>query len=345
MASAKLKFDGREIEIVENITTLGRASDNIVSFIADSNVSRYHAEIEQREGGDFWLNELESSNGTTVNGEPVEHEKLLKDGDVILLGGSSKVEFLYESEPETDDDEKEDSAAAGADSVAAKQEAKIAEDAKVTSKLPLILGVMGALCGLAVVCVVGVFLFTYLSKPSKCEATVRIIKPENQETIYEPTEIVAEAENADCVERAYFFINDSEIGTADKQPFKVTIDPKKFPDLANGGVQTIQIVLEDKDGNKIVQPSDFALVLETREIAAPTPTPQEIVENPTPTPKTEKGKKVSLGDVQQSSKKLIAQFSSGTFNYNISNPQFLQEVQKKNCRNGFRRLFCQSAKI
>ncbi len=326
MVSAKLKFDGREIEIVENITTLGRASDNIVSFIADSNVSRYHVDIEQRDS-EFWLNELGSSNGTTVNGEPVENEKLLKNGDVILLGGSSKVEFLYESEPKKDDEKKEDSAVAGEDSGAAKQEAEISEDTKTTSKLPLILGLMGALCGLAIICVVGVLLFTYFSKPSKCEATARIVKPENQETIYEPTEIVAEAENADCVEHAYFFINDSEFGVADEQPFKATIDPKQFPDLANGGVQSIQIVLEDKDGNKIVQPGDFALVLETKEIDTPTPTPDEIAENPTP--KTEKGKKVSLSDTQESSKKLISQFSSGSFKYNTSNPQFLQEVQKK----------------
>ena len=291
MASAKLKFDGREIEIVENITTLGRASDNIISFVADSDVSRYHAEIEQREGGDFWLNELGSSNGTTVNGEPVEHEKLLKEGDVILLGGSSKVEFLHESEPKTDDEKKENSTAAGAVSGAAKQKTQIAEDEKSAFKLPFILGITGALCGLAVVCVVGVFLFTHFSKPSKCEATVRIIKPENQETIYEPTEIVAEAESADCVERAIFLINGVEFASADEQPFRATLDPKKFPDLANGGVQAVQIVLEDKDGNKIVQPSDFALVLETKEIAAPTPTPEEIVEIQTPTPKTEKGKK------------------------------------------------------
>ncbi|MEP7038825.1 MAG: FHA domain-containing protein, partial [Acidobacteriota bacterium] len=208
MASAKLKFDGREIEIADDIITLGRASDNIVSFIADSNVSRYHADIEQREGGEFWLNELGSSNGTTVNDEPVENEKLLKNGDVILLGGSSKVEFSYESESEKDEEKENDSADVGANSgAAATQEAEITEDAKVTSKLPLVLGLMGVLCGLAIICVVGVFLFTYFSKSSKCEAVARIVRPENQETIYEPTEIVAEAENADCVERAYFFIN------------------------------------------------------------------------------------------------------------------------------------------
>ncbi|CAN5262990.1 hypothetical protein BH20ACI1_BH20ACI1_16970 [soil metagenome] len=330
MASAKLKFDGREIEVAEEITTLGRASDNIVSFISDSNVSRYHADIEQREDGEFWLNELGSSNGTTVNGEPVEHEKLLNDGDVILLGGSSKVEILIESEPEKDE-ETASAAAVGADSgaAAAKQETEIAEDAKATSKLPWILGLMGALCGLAIICVVGVLLFTYFIKSSKCEAAARIVKPENQETIYEPTEIVAEAENADCVERAIFLISGVEFADATEQPYTATIDPKQFPDLANGGVQAIQIVLEDKDGNKIVQPSDFALVLETKEIATPTPTPEEIAENQTPTPKPEKGKKVSLSDAQDAAKKIAAQFSSGTFKYNTSNPQFLQEVQKK----------------
>ncbi len=323
MASAKLKFDGREIEIDEGITTLGRASDNIVSFVADSNVSRYHADIEQREDGGFWLNELGSSNGTTVNDEPVESEKLLNDGNVILLGGSSKIEILIESEPEKKEEEADSGAAAE------KQETEIAEDAKTTSKLPWILGLMGVLCGLAIICVVGVLLFAYFSKSSKCEAAVRIVKPENQETIYEPTEIVAEAENAECVERAIFLINGVEFADATEQPYTATIDPKNFPDLANGGVQAIQIVLEDAEGNKIVQPSDFALVLETREIATPTPTPEEIAENQTPAPKTEKGKKVSLSDAQEASKKLITQFSSGTFKYNTSNPQFLQEVQKK----------------
>ena len=328
MGRARLKFDGREIEIAEDITTLGRASDNSVSFVADSNVSRYHADIEQREGGEFWLNELGSSNGTTVNGERIENEKLLKDGDVILLGGSSKVEILIESEP--DKNAETDAAADKPESApAAKQEAEIAEDAKTASKMPWILGLMGVLCGLAIICVAGVLLFTYFNTSSKCEAVVRIVKPENQETIYEPTEIVAEAENADCVERAIFLINGVEFADATEQPYKAMLDPKKFPDLANGSIQAVQIVLEDAEGNKIVQPNDFALVLETKEIATPTPTPEEIAESQTPTPKTEKGKKISLGDAQEASKKLIMQFSSGAFKYNTSNPQFLQEVQKK----------------
>ncbi|MGI8640348.1 MAG: FHA domain-containing protein [Pyrinomonadaceae bacterium] len=329
MANAKLKFDGREIEIGEGITTLGRASDNVVSFISDSNISRYHADIEQRDG-EFWLTDLGSSNGTTVNDERVENEKLLSDDDVILLGGSSKVEFSFEKKPEEKDEENENSANVGASSGAAasKEETEIAKDAKTTSKLPWILGVMGVVCGLAIICVVGVILFSYFSTSKKCEATAKIVKPDNQETIYKPTEIEAEAENADCVERAIFVINGVEFANATEQPYKATIDPKKFPELADGSVQAIKIVLEDAEGNKIEQPGDFALVLETREIATPTPTPEEIVENPTPTPKIEKGKKISLSEAQESAKKIVSQFP-GSFKYNTSNPQFLQEVQKK----------------
>ena len=70
MPNATLKFNGREIRIGEDLTTIGRASDNTISFAEDSNISRYHVEIENR-GGGFYLIELGSSNGTTVDGERV----------------------------------------------------------------------------------------------------------------------------------------------------------------------------------------------------------------------------------------------------------------------------------
>jgi pSer/pThr/pTyr-binding forkhead associated (FHA) protein len=85
---ATLKINGeKEFTIEDELITLGRASDNKISLADDSNVSRYHAEIENR-SGEFWLIELGSSNGTTVNGAPVETEIPLQSGDVILLGGS-----------------------------------------------------------------------------------------------------------------------------------------------------------------------------------------------------------------------------------------------------------------
>ena len=79
MADAKLKYDGSEITLGQGITTLGRTTDNMVAFPTDSNVSRYHAEIEWRDG-DFWLIDLNSSNGTSLNGEAVKGDKKIGDG-------------------------------------------------------------------------------------------------------------------------------------------------------------------------------------------------------------------------------------------------------------------------
>jgi pSer/pThr/pTyr-binding forkhead associated (FHA) protein len=97
MPDAKIKFDGKEITLGDNITTIGRASDNTISFPSDSNVSRYHAEIEWR-NGDFYLIELGSSNGTTIKGERIKSEKPLDDGDEIVFGGTSRIEFSFGKE-------------------------------------------------------------------------------------------------------------------------------------------------------------------------------------------------------------------------------------------------------
>ena len=84
MADAKLKYDGNEITLGEGVTTFGRTTDNTVAFPSDSNVSRYHAEIEFRDG-DFWLIDLNSSNGTKLNGEAVKSDKKLGDGATISM--------------------------------------------------------------------------------------------------------------------------------------------------------------------------------------------------------------------------------------------------------------------
>ena len=92
MPDVKLKFDGREIPLSGGVTTLGRTTDNDVSFPDDANVSRQHAEIESR-NGDYVVIDLRSSNGTTVNGEKLTGERYLAPGDVIMLGGTSRIEF------------------------------------------------------------------------------------------------------------------------------------------------------------------------------------------------------------------------------------------------------------
>lgn len=328
MANAKIKFDGKEIALDENITTIGRASDNTISFPADSNVSRYHAEIERRGDGDFLLIELGSSNGTTVNGERVEREKPLNDGDAILFGGTSKIEFLLDKESASKEDA-DTPAAANANLTAGgiqAEEKQIAPEEKAVSKFPWILALAGLLCGVAIVFVVAAVLFSFYAAPGKCEAKARIVKPESGDTITEPTDIKVETADADCAARAIFLVNGVEFADATEQPFEAAIDPKNFPDLANGSLQALQVVLEDEDGNKIVQPEEVSLAFETVEIATPTPE-AEVAENTTPTPKQDKGGKVSLIETQEMTKRLLKEFS-GNSQY-VFNQQFLQEVQKK----------------
>ncbi len=328
MSDAKLKFDGNEIVLGQGVTTLGRTTDNTVAFSSDSNVSRYHAEIEWRDG-DFWLIDLGSSNGTTLNGEAIKGDKRLNDGDEILLGGSSRAEFSF-GEKKTEDasaaTERADSTVSANEESEKKEEAEIIQDEQATSKgkMPLMLGIAGATVGLAVVCVVGAAIYSF-SGSSRCEAKAVITKPDNGETITEQTEIEVEAQNADCATRAIFLINGQEFASATEQPFAAKIDPKQFPDLANGSLQSLQIVLEDAEGNKIIQPSEIALAFETIEIATPTPTPEDIPQTPTRTPP--KGTKVSGSDTQEMAKNLMKEFS-GTFNYKFDQ-QFVQEVQKK----------------
>jgi len=64
--------------------TLGRASDNHVVLL-DTYVSSYHARLQRRDG-EWWLTDLDSRNGTLLNGVPITKSVPLVDGDVIGVG-------------------------------------------------------------------------------------------------------------------------------------------------------------------------------------------------------------------------------------------------------------------
>jgi hypothetical protein len=70
--------------LLDSAYTLGRAPDNTIS-IADGSVSSRHARILRTPEG-FVLEDLQSRNGTFVNGEQVADKRLLADGDLIRLG-------------------------------------------------------------------------------------------------------------------------------------------------------------------------------------------------------------------------------------------------------------------
>jgi hypothetical protein len=65
--------------------TIGREEGNVVQ-LNDERISRYHIKI-QEDQGKLVLTDLESTNGTRVNGEDVQL-RILRYGDVISLGRS-----------------------------------------------------------------------------------------------------------------------------------------------------------------------------------------------------------------------------------------------------------------
>ncbi len=83
--SRHLLFMGKEIALVSKIT-LGRDDRNSV-IIDDKMVSRFHAEV-QKIKDDYYIKDLNSSNGTYVNDRPVPEGKYLKlcKDDIIRLG-------------------------------------------------------------------------------------------------------------------------------------------------------------------------------------------------------------------------------------------------------------------
>ena|ERR1035437_6013162 len=79
-------------EFTEQLITIGRSPDNMI-IIEDPSVSSRHAQLE-RSGETYRLKDLESTNGTKVNGLPVT-EAMLRFEDRIRFGG---VESRFESD-------------------------------------------------------------------------------------------------------------------------------------------------------------------------------------------------------------------------------------------------------
>jgi pSer/pThr/pTyr-binding forkhead associated (FHA) protein len=81
---------GREHLLVDPIITVGRAVENDI-VITSRRVSREHARV-QRDGPRTVLIDLESTNGTFLNGERVLAPTELRDGDTVAIGD---VELVY----------------------------------------------------------------------------------------------------------------------------------------------------------------------------------------------------------------------------------------------------------
>jgi hypothetical protein len=84
--TALLLLDGRRLVVGPGGATLGR-SRHCDIVLSDPNVSRQHAEIRAR-GGSWVVTDLGSTNGSRINGRPVEGSEVVRPGDEIELGST-----------------------------------------------------------------------------------------------------------------------------------------------------------------------------------------------------------------------------------------------------------------
>ena len=82
--TALLLMGGKRLVVGPAGATMGRSRQCDV-MVDDANVSRTHAEVRPR-GGSWVLTDLESTNGSRLNGRRVEGSEVLKPGDEIELG-------------------------------------------------------------------------------------------------------------------------------------------------------------------------------------------------------------------------------------------------------------------
>ena len=83
---------GRTHELKADKTTIGRLEDNAFQ-IAEASVSSHHCEILLK-GGDVIVRDLNSTNGSFINGQPIT-EATLKPSQILRLG---QVEVRLESD-------------------------------------------------------------------------------------------------------------------------------------------------------------------------------------------------------------------------------------------------------
>src|SRR4029079_13915566 len=83
---------GQTHELKVDKTTIGRVEDNTFQ-IAEPSVSSHHCEILLR-GTDIVVKDLNSTNGTFINGDKVT-ETVLKPGQILRLG---QIEMRLETE-------------------------------------------------------------------------------------------------------------------------------------------------------------------------------------------------------------------------------------------------------
>jgi pSer/pThr/pTyr-binding forkhead associated (FHA) protein/S1-C subfamily serine protease len=79
--------NGSEMDVVDGMG-LGRDPSNGIAFAADPKTSANHARLEVR-GQEIWLHDLQSRNGTWVNGKKIRQPVRLSHNDTVMIGAQT----------------------------------------------------------------------------------------------------------------------------------------------------------------------------------------------------------------------------------------------------------------
>jgi pSer/pThr/pTyr-binding forkhead associated (FHA) protein len=85
VARSRALAHGRSFDVGPVPTTIGRAEDNAIALRGDDFASGRHARVESNVDG-AWVIDLDSTNGTFVNGERVNGRRRLNAGDLLQVG-------------------------------------------------------------------------------------------------------------------------------------------------------------------------------------------------------------------------------------------------------------------
>ncbi len=86
----------RPLHFEQELISIGRAKESLLR-IPDKKTSREHAKIE-RIGATYQISDLESGNGTKVNGKRIDFH-VLADGDEILIGDAHLLVRSIDGDP------------------------------------------------------------------------------------------------------------------------------------------------------------------------------------------------------------------------------------------------------
>ena len=78
---------GRQFDIKPDGASIGRSTQNDIA-IADAQLSRHHCKVYFL-GGELWVSDLATLNGTLVNGAPIKEDAKLAPGDCITIGDTT----------------------------------------------------------------------------------------------------------------------------------------------------------------------------------------------------------------------------------------------------------------